>query len=333
MKRTALLATVGLILTTLLASTLSPVSAATAPAGGTGQALEIAPPIENISGNPGQTVHLTIKLRDISKSDLIVSGEVNDFVAAGEDGTPKILLKNDDNDNPYSLRKWVSAVPTFRMSAGHIQNLPVTITIPANAAPGGHYGVIRFTGTPPDVKGNGVSLSASLGTLVLLKVNGPVKEELSIKEFSASKDGKTSSLFESGPLDFIEKVQNSGNIHESPTGHIVIKNMFGKTIAGLNINVPPHNILPASTRKFTEPLDKTVIGNKKLFGRYTADMTLTYGSGGSQKTLKSSMSFWVIPWRLILIIIVVLIGGFFLLRSLMRRYNRRIINKSRNSRP
>jgi hypothetical protein len=28
----------------------------------------------------------------------------------------------------------------------------------------------------------------------------------------------------------------------------------------------------------------------------------------------------------------VLIGGFFLLRALMRRYNRRIINKSRNSR-
>jgi hypothetical protein len=216
------------------------------------------------------------------------------------------------------------------MSPGHIQNLPISIVIPRDASPGGHYGVIRFTGTPPNVKGNGVALSASLGTLVLLTVNGPVKEQLAITQFAAAHGDSTGSLFESAPIDFIEKVKNSGNIHESPTGHIIVKNMFGKTVAGLNINLPPHNILPASTRKFTQHLDKTVIGDKKLFGRYTADLKMTYGSGSHKKTLTSSVSFWVLPYRLIALIIIILVGGFFLLRHLIRRYNRRIISKAHN---
>jgi hypothetical protein len=331
MKKFASLAAIGLTLLAVGLVPLAPALAATQKPStkGTGQALEIAPPIENISGNPGQTLKLTVKLRNISKTYLVVSNQVNDFVAAGEDGTPKILLKNNDNDNPYSIRQWVGPLPSFTVSPGHIKDLPVTITIPKNASPGGHYGVIRFTGTAPNLKGSGVSLSASLGMLVLLRVNGPVQEKLSIDEFSVNHGGKTGSLFESGPVNFVEKIKNSGNIHEEPTGHIVIKNMFGKTLAGLNVNLPPRNILPASTRKFSQPLDKTVIGNKKLFGKYTATLKITYASG--KKTLDSKLTFWVIPYKLIAALAVLLVVIFFGLRYLLRRYNRRIIEKSRGS--
>src|ERR1700692_3700935 len=72
-----------------------------------GQALEIAPPLIYLSVNPGQTVTTPIYIRDISSGDLIVTGQVNDFVAAGENGTPKIILNNDTND-PYSLKSWVA---------------------------------------------------------------------------------------------------------------------------------------------------------------------------------------------------------------------------------
>src|SRR5207302_414507 len=94
----------------------------------------------------------------------------------------------------------------------------------------------------------------------------------------------------------------------------------------VNVNLPPRNILPNSTRKFEEPLDKSVIGNKKLFGRYHATLSVTYGK--DHKKLTSNLTFWVITYRVVAIIIVLLIIGFVLLRFGIRRYNRYIVSRS-----
>ena len=291
-----------------------------------GQALEIAPPVLNLTANPGQTLNTQVSLRDISSSALIVTGEVNDFVASGEDGTPKILL-DDSEPNPYSLKDWVAPLPSLTLQPRQIENLPVTINIPADAAPGGYYGVIRFTATPPELEGQGVSLSASLGALVLLRVSGDVKESLTIEEFSVSRDGTTGTLFESTPLQFIERIKNTGSVHLQPAGQVTITDMFGKKVAAVNVNLPPRNILPQSIRKFEQPLDSSVLGNKQLFGRYTADLRVTYGDSGQE--VLASTTFWVIPYKLIGIAVAALVIGFIALRIGIRRYNQHIIKKAR----
>ncbi len=302
---------------------------ALAASGGGGQALEIAPPLIPLRANPGQTLNTTIDLRDISKTDLIVTNQINDFVANGEDGTPKILTGNNYND-PFSMKNWISPLPSFQLAPQKIETLNISISVPTNASPGGHYGVIRFTGTPPQMNGTGVSLSASVGALVLLTVNGKINDQLSVQEFSVNdggKNAKAGSFFESAPLGFVVRLKNSGNIQEEPIGNIKITDMFGRTTAGVNINIPPHNVLPDSIRKFTATIDKTVIGNKRLFGRYHADLYLSYGTG-TQKVLTASLTFWVIPWKLILTVVVALIAAFFVLRALLHNYKRRIISKA-----
>lgn len=293
-----------------------------------GQALEIAPPVITLSADPGQTVKTTINLRDVSKNPLVVTNEINDFTAAGLDGTPKIML-GDNTTGPYSIKSWISPVQQLLLQPRQVKQLPITIIVPAGASPGAHYGVIRFTGTPPNLDGTGVSLSASLGALVLLKVNGNVKENLSLTQFTVKHNGQSGPVFEATPLDFSQQIKNTGNMFEAPTGQIMIKNMFGKTIAAVNINLEKRNILPDSTRQFTEPLDKSVIGTKMLFGRYSAQMHLTYGA--KNQTLDSSLTFWVIPYKLIGGAIILLVGGFFALRFLIGRYNRRIINQAQKS--
>jgi hypothetical protein len=294
-----------------------------------GQALEIAPPLVYLTVNPGQTVNTQIYIRDISSGDLIVTGQVNDFVADGESGAPKVLLNNDQND-PYSLKGWVASLPTLQLIPKQIKTLPITFNIPANASPGGHYGVVRFTATAPSLRGSGVSLSASLGALVLLTVNGKINENLSVQEFSVNRGGKPGTAFAASPVNFVERLKNNGNVHVQPTGQVSVTDMFGKKLAAVNVNVPPGNILPRSIRKFSQPLDSTVIGNKKLFGRYTANLKVTYGT--SKKVLTASLVFWVIPYRLIITVIVVLIAGFFLLRFGLRRYNRYILEQAQKRR-
>ena len=306
--------------------------AANTPNQNVGQALEIAPPVLNLKANPGETIKTSISLRDVSTSPLVVRNQINDFVAAGEDGTPKLLIDENGNaeSSPYSLKDWVQPLPQFTLKPREVNQLPVTIRVPANAAPGGYYAVVRFTASAPGLDGNGVSLSASLGTLILLRVNGDAKEEMKIEEFSATKSGSPNWLFESAPITFITRVKNNGSSHEQPTGQAAVKDMFGNAVANVNFNLGQSNILPSSIRKFEQPLDSSVIGNRVLFGRYTADLKMSYGTQG--QTMTASTSFWVIPYRLIGFAILLIVIAFIVIRIALKRYTERAVAKSRGRR-
>lgn len=313
-----------LALCALLVALIPLTSIAQSPNQTASQALEINPPVLPLSGDPGEVITAQIAIRDVSDSPLVVKGEINDFVAAGEDGTPKILLEEGET-SPYSMKSWFGPLSTLTLKPKQIENLPITITIPANAAPGGYYSVIRFTATPPEMSSNGVSLSASLGALVMLQVKGDVTQKMNLEEFFVEKDAKKSSFIEAAPLDFVVRIRNEGTIHEQPTGVITVNDMFGNKTAGVNVNLERRNVLPGSIRRFQSPLDKSVIGDKILFGRYTAELSISYGS---DKTTISTLSFWVIPWKVIVIGIGALIAIFVLLRLGIKRYNEYIISKS-----
>ncbi len=329
MKKSTTLVVTGITLSALVVGLVASTRANAVTASSTsssGQALEIGPPVINLSADPGTTVKTTISLRDVSPTNLLVTGQINDFIAEGEDGTPKILLNGESS--PYSFKSWVSPLASLTLTPKQLKTLTVTINVPKNASPGGYYDVIRFTGTPPNLNGTGVSLAASLGSLVLRTVNGQAEEHLSVAEFSASHNGATGTLFEAAPIVFTERLQNTGNIHEQPSGLVTVKDMFGNVVATLGVNQPPRDILPDSIRKFTSSLDSSNIGNKILFGLYHADLSVTYGA--NKQTITSSMTFWVIPYTLIGIIIAALVIGFILLRQAVKRYNRYIIKKVKN---
>lgn len=312
----------------LVPSTVA-VAQTAAPQGDSGQALEISPPVLNLSADPGQTVEAQVSLRDISNGPLVVTGEVNDFTAAGEDGTPKLLLEEGE-PSPYSMKSWFAPLPQLELQSRQIEALPITISVPADAAPGGYYAVIRFTGTAPQLEDSGVSLSASIGALVLMRVNGEAKEGLAVEEFNVSQNNLTGSVFQATPLKFTQRIKNTGNIHQQPAGQVVITDMFGKKVAAVNVNLPPRNVLPGTIRKFEQNLDEGVLGNRQLFGRYTAELRLTYGA--NKQVVTASTSFWVIPYTLIAIIVVGLIVAFFLLRGMVRRHNERIIRRATGQR-
>lgn len=300
------------------------------PATAPGQALQIAPPLLNLNGNPGQTIKTQIDVTDISSGPLIVSNQINDFTAKGDTGVPDILF-NAKANAPYSLKGFITPFPSFVLRPNQTNKLNIDINIPRNASPGGHFGVIRFTGTPASLKGSsGVSLSASLGALVLLTVSGHIVESLENSSFTVTSNGShPSSFFQSDPFTFSEIIKNNGNEQVIPLGIMTLKDMFGHTVLKMNINEAQGNILPSTERKFSEVVDKTDVGSKLFFGHYTASYDIVYGS--SKKHVTAALSFWVIPIDLIIIWIVVLIGGFFLIRYLIKRYNEHILEKAQKS--
>lgn len=328
MKKRFILSIIALGLVSWLAVMANGHASAQSNTNNSGQALEIGPPVISLSVDPGQTVSSKISIRNISNARLIVTGQINDFVAAGETGAPKLLLDPaESKNNPYSIIDWVSPMPSLDLQSKKVVELPITINVPENASPGGHYGIVRFTGVAPEMNGTGVALSASLGSLIMIRVSGDIKNNLSISDFYASQNGNKNWIFESAPLVINERIQNSGNTHEQPSGQVVITDMFGNNLATLGVNAisPPGNVLPGSTRLFSENLDSTVIGNKMLFGPYTVKLNVKYGNN---KTITSSMTFWVIPFKLIAAVIITIITLFFVLRLGLRRYNKHIISKA-----
>ena len=324
MKRTIHATILCLMALSIVVSNFIPAHAATNPAEA-GQALEIAPPVINLRGNPGESVKGTINLRDVSPTSLVVTNQINDFTAQGEEGMPKLLLEEGEN-SPYSMKAWFRPIGKITLKPKEIQKLPFTIDIPKDAAPGGYYSVVRFSGTAPGIDSTGVSLSASVGALIFMRVNGDAHEKLSIASFDAvTKQNKPQTVLEGTPIIFAVRIKNEGNVHEQPAGQIMITDMFGKTVAGLNVNLPPRNILPGTIRRFETHLDKTVIGKKMLFGMYHATVSIKDAKG---QIITDKLTFWVIPWKLMIIGTFAVILGFIMLRRMIRGYNQAIIRKA-----
>lgn len=284
-----------------------------------GQGLEISPPLKELKADPGQTITIQVRLRNVTKGTLVTKDEVNDFVAAGEDGQPKLLL-GENEQSPYSIKSWISTIPSVTLQPQEQKTIDITMRVPVNASPGGHYGVVRFTGRPPELEDTGVSLSASVGALLLVNVSGNVTESATISQMFTSQKDKQRLLFEYGPITITEKVQNTGNVHFKPKGNVRVTNMFGKEVAIFQLNEKAGNVLPGSTRKFEQTINK-----KFMFGRYKAQADVVYGN--ENKILSRTISFWVIPYKLILLILILIA----LLVFLIRHYNRFIVKKASNN--
>ena len=305
MKRFIASSLLALALTAALGGT------ATAVDPGSGQALEIAPPLVNLKADPGETIKTEIKIRDIAQTQLLVTGEVNDFTSQGEEGIPKVDVDAEER-SPYSIIDWVEPLNQLVLEPQEIKSLPITIRVPANASPGGYYGVIRFTATPGELEQSGVALSASLGALIFIRVNGDANESMEIEELFAEKNGRRSTFFDSKPITFVQRIKNTGNVQEQPVGILKVSDMFGNTIANLTFNAERRNVLPDSIRRFETSLDKTNIGSRILFGLYTAELTTTFGANNDMTTTETTRIF-VFPWQIVLGIVVALaavIGGF-----------------------
>lgn len=335
--------TISLIAAVMIAaipgSVVTAATTAPKPANNSGQGLEISPPVLELNANPGQTVTATIRVRNVAAGQLIAKGRADDFGAGdNEDGQPRLLL-DEQGSSRYSLKSWISAVPDLRLAPQELKTAVVNIRVPANAEPGGHFGVIRFTAVPPELEGTGVSLSASVGTLVLLRVSGAIKNDVTLEEFSSARvstgtkteqQGQLTtkqSFFEQSPVGLLVRLRNRGTVHEKVQGSVTITDTFGNNVATVPVNEKGGNVLPESVRRFEQVLDKKALKDKGLFGRYTAKLSLTYLGG--QKSLNATTTFWVIPWTIILGVLLGLIVLFFALKFGLRRYNEHIIKQAR----
>ena len=259
-----------------------------------------------VSVKPGETV-----VRNMTVTNRVSGGRtfklaVEDM-SGSADPTQSVVLLGDQK-GPYTLKDNISfASPEFSLELGERAVVPISITMPPNAEPGGYYGAVLVSTVQEGSvsnENNGAQspLISRIGTLFFITVPGNSEVSSQIKDF-ATKNNQW--WFEKGPISMSILYENTGSVHLNPYGEINITNMFGGDVGF--VEVDPWFILPKSLRLREVSWDREF-----LFGRYaiTAKINRGYDNVIDEKV----MYIWVLPWKILLGIFVSL----FVLISLVR---------------
>lgn len=314
-------------------------------------------PRKDFTVEPGKTVNDTLYIRNLSISqDLQVGIRIVDFGAANETGTPTLQVKEDLPQTPWSLKPFMKVPASVKIPAGKSANVPVSVTIPANQGAGSYYSAIEYTAQNPETKEK-VTIAASSATLVFTTVPGSAHEKLELKQFGTfvsdekRVNGKFQSFFlGSTPKEFAYRLQNKGNVAEQPSGSLLVKNIFGKTVKEVTDANPKKQLaLIDQTRRIQVCMEESVLNDKNeaaqqqpgakvicddpglLPGRYTAQLALYYGLNGStSQEITATTSFWYLPWWSVILLVLAILLIAFIVWLIRRAFgNRRPASSSK----
>ena len=322
------------------------------------QALTISPARIEISGDPGQTLTGEYILVNEQNESKTFYSSFENFEAQGETGSPNFVMSNS------GLATWINSEDKITLQSRETRKLQYTISIPANAEPGGHFAAIFWGTTDPNGSESDkqVTIGAKIGVVMLLRVNGEIEESGGVVDFRVVGDEQhidgetkrpTKRFYASVPVDFEYRFYNSGADRLKPEGTITVSNLLtlGISKSVLEANPQEGNILPQSYRRFYPYWNGTRVSDVDNNDRVDPRIDRNDATGffetighqftnfscgiykarldvsyGSQEMLSDSKSyiFVVIPWQLLLLVAFVLLA----LWRLLRVYNKMIIKKA-----
>ena len=169
---------------------------------------------------PGQSVSGNILLTNASDGPVDVEINTQDFVPVG--GAEGIQFVGRAT-GVTSVKDWITvgSNKVFSFKTGESKEIPYTIIAPANAEPGGHFGVVFFKATQPGAAGS-LKIGTQVGVLVLVAIPGNHLQKGKILDFAAP------GFIQAGPVPFTIKFENTGTVHFEPKGVITITKCLGK---------------------------------------------------------------------------------------------------------
>lgn len=271
----------------------------------------VGPGRSEIQIEPGQSYVQEITVSNRISDNREFRLEVED-ITGSSDGSSAVALTGSER-GPYSIQDFISfPEESFVLKLGERAKIPVTVTVPANAEPGGYYGSVLVTTVQLPKEGEaGVPRSpiiARVGSLVFLTVGGDTVREGVTKEISILGD---SQFFQAGPVDFAILFENTGSVHTNPYGEISITNMFGEEVGF--VEMEPWFVLPKSLRS------REISWNREfLLGRY--EVTARINRGYDDIVDEVNTSFWVLPWKIVAGTFAAIFFVIFLFRLIFKNF-------------
>ena len=271
----------------------------------------VGPGRSEVNLQPGQTQTVLISVANRISDDRTFKLEVVDITGSADGSSALNLVEGERG--PYSIIDYISfPEDEITLKLGDRARIPMTISVPADAEPGGYYGSVLVSTVQPGQVTNSAlprnPIIARVGSHVFLTVGG--EQQLSGQTLAITTIPDTNWNTD-GPINFGISYDNTGSVHLNPYGEVSIKNMMGDEVG--YIELEPWFVLPQSIRT------REVEWNRELlFGRYTATASINRGYGNVIDEV--TVAFWVVPYRLIGIVFAVLFVSFLLVRLFTRTF-------------
>ncbi len=259
----------------------------------------------NLRQGQAQTVNISV-LNSLGREASFALSVEDVEGASGEE----VFALQGEIDGQYSIRNFVKVEQrVFTISHGERAHIPITLDIPAQAEGGGLYGALIVTLLDDDRQEAvvGTDVRTRIGVLLLgrLEDSVPGGELVSFGVINNEK------VLSNGPVHMQVAFSNTGNVHLNPAGVVIIKDIFGRVID--EVTLERWFVLPDSVRTLVFETNR-----QHLLGYYSAVLELNRGYGNF--TDERRVSFWVIPWILVIFLLIFTTLTFLLSRYLLRRF-------------
>lgn len=298
---------------------------------------------------PGQSTTVEVKIRNQSTTTEHLKIQPRSFTFDSKTQD----VKFDDTSVP-PVAPWLKfSAPTFTIAGGQTVSEQITITLPKEAGFSYSFALVISRASEPNAPADsGRQLKGSLALFTLINVDRPgATRKLELGSITTSK-----SIYEYLPAEVDIQLKNTGNSIFQPLGNVFIqRGKSDKTpISTLALNQNNGYILPGTTRiikaewadgfqveKTTTAADGTTkkqvewdwsnLSHLRI-GRYTAKVVAIYNDGHRDIPLEGTVSFWVIPWKILLGALVVLLvagAGVWSIVSKFVRLSKRVKRRSK----
>lgn len=289
-----------------------------------GFSLQVTPSPLVATLKPGQETTLELAIRNTSTGSQSLKMGMSSFTVDEASGQVNL-----GNTEPSEVKDFVSfSEPKFDLGAGEILTQKIKIKTPADAAFTYSFAITISRQEPVKPNGSSTAIEGSVAVFTLLGVDRQGAErKFELSEFSASKR-----VYEYLPADFSIKLKNTGNTLVQPKGNIYIQRNSNdpNPITVIQLNPNSGYILPNTNRVLSTSWNegfphyetvpdgdsgqtkRTLVWNwgdlsKFRIGKYTAKVVAVYDDGVRDVPVVSEITFWVMPWRMLLIFGLVLI--------------------------
>ncbi|MGB4759155.1 MAG: hypothetical protein WBP26_03790 [Candidatus Saccharimonadales bacterium] len=254
---------------------------------------------------------------------------------------------------PPDIAEWISfSSPVFTVKPGEWFSQKIKFSLPKETGFSYSFALVITRKNNPQPTSEGRLLRGSVAVFTLVNVDRPgATRILEVPKFVATKR-----VFEYLPATFTVEFKNSGNSIVQPYGNIFVQRGSNDTqpLATLPVNETRGYILPDTSRSLESnwtngfpayEISKDASGKEVRslkwnfanasefrFGRYTAKLVAAYNDGQRDIPLVAEVTFWVIPWKILLGVLIVLLligaGIWAIIRKLVKTVQRKKSPKS-----
>ena len=244
----------------------------------------------------GETIEKTINIENQGDTSVRIHSYVMDFSADSESSFNVF----EPGHESYSCARWLSFEdPYFDLSPGESRIVDVTISVPVDVEPGGHYAALFFeTTSPEEPEGTSVSTICRIASLFYLTIPG-------ITDADIVTDAEITSLLlpgwvEKGPVDVGVVVRNTGNVHLDIAAKAYFSYFGGRKVSELDLG--QITVLPHSERTIKATWDET-----PFIGKVKARIVIGYLDQNGEVVNKTATGgFWINQWKIMSMILVII---------------------------